>query len=71
LIGQHVDAAVISVRRDVSQLPKVVEACDRLRSVGVQIVGSVLNGAGADIRESETSLPEPSASRHEPQLEQV
>ena len=46
LLGQHVDGAVISVRRDVSRLPKVTEACNRLRSVGVQIAGAVVNGAG-------------------------
>ena len=34
LLGQHTDTALVSVRRDVSQIPKVYSACDRLRSVG-------------------------------------
>jgi capsular exopolysaccharide synthesis family protein len=71
LLGQHADATVISLRRDVSRLPKVLEACDRLRSVGVHIAGAVLNGASADVRESELSLPEPSGSSKDPQLERA
>ncbi len=71
LLGQHADATVMSVRRDVSRLPKVQEACDRLRSVGVEVVGAVLNGASADVRESELSLPAASPKKEDPQLEQV
>jgi tyrosine-protein kinase Etk/Wzc len=71
LLGQHVDAAVISVRRDVSRLPKVNEACDRLRSVGVSIAGAVLNGAAADVRPSEMTSVEPLAAGNEPRLEKV
>lgn len=48
LIGQHVDAAILSVLRDVSKVPKVYEACERLRSVGVTVLGAVVNGVNDD-----------------------
>lgn len=44
IFGQIVDAAVISVRRDFSQIPKVYEACERLNAVGVKVLGAVVNG---------------------------
>jgi len=44
LLGQHVDGAILSVLRNVSKVPKVYEACERLRSVGVEVIGSVVNG---------------------------
>jgi capsular exopolysaccharide synthesis family protein len=49
LIGQHVDAAILSVLRDVSKVPKVYEACERLRSVGITVLGSVVNGVKDDV----------------------
>jgi succinoglycan biosynthesis transport protein ExoP len=48
LIGQHVDAAILSVLRDTSKVPKVYEACERLRSVGITVLGSVVNGVNDD-----------------------
>jgi capsular exopolysaccharide synthesis family protein len=69
LLGQHADVAVISVRRDISRLPKVVEAADRLRSVGVEIAGAVVNGMAMDIREGELQAPHQVGK--EPQLQQV
>jgi capsular exopolysaccharide synthesis family protein len=44
LLGQHVDAVVISVLRDHSKVPKVYEACERLKSVGITVLGAVVNG---------------------------
>ena len=44
LLGQHVDVAILSVLRDVSRVPKVYEAADRLRSVGINLMGVVVNG---------------------------
>jgi polysaccharide biosynthesis transport protein len=49
MVGQHVDAAIISVLRDVSQIPKVYEACERLRAVGITVLGSVVNGVNDDV----------------------
>lgn len=57
LIGQTVDAAILSVRRDISRLPKVKEAAERLRSVGIHVVGAIMNGAGMDIRDTELRSP--------------
>lgn len=50
LLGQHADTALLSVRRDTSRIPKVNEACDRLSSVGVQVMGAVVSGAGVEVR---------------------
>ena len=49
LIGQHCDAAIVSVLRDVSKVPQVYEACERLRSVGITVLGSVVNGVNDDV----------------------
>ncbi len=49
LIGQHVDAAIVSVLRDVSKVPNVYEACERMRSVGITVLGSVVNGVNDDV----------------------
>ena len=56
LLGQYADTALISVRRDVSRIPKVNEACDRLRAVGVHIMGAVLSGAGVEFRQRKLEL---------------
>lgn len=57
LLGQHADAAVLSVRKDVSQVPKVNAACEQLTSVGIPIIGTVLNGVRVELRTG-MSLPE-------------
>jgi Mrp family chromosome partitioning ATPase len=44
LIGQHVDAVIFALLRDVSQMPKVYAACQRLTSLGVCVLGAVVNG---------------------------
>jgi polysaccharide biosynthesis transport protein len=44
LMGQHVDAVILSVMRDVSQAHRVYEAAERLREVGVKVLGAVVNG---------------------------
>ena len=44
ILGQCVDAAVLSVRRDISRIPKVYEASERLRAVGVKVLGAIVNG---------------------------
>lgn len=50
IFGQHVDGAVLSSRRDISQVPKVEEAFSRLRSVGIPVIGSVVNGIASETR---------------------
>ena len=44
IMGQYADGVVLSVLRDVSQVPRVYEACELLRSIGIHILGSVVNG---------------------------
>ena len=58
IFGQFVDGAVVSTRRDQSRLPKVDEATRRLRSLGIHIVGAVVNGARVDSREVLPALPQ-------------
>jgi len=47
IIGQYVDGAILSTLRDVSQVPQVHEAGERLKSVGIRMLGSVVNGVSA------------------------
>jgi len=46
LLARHVDGAVLSVFRNVSDIDAVGEARDRLQGLGVKILGVVLNGLG-------------------------
>jgi capsular exopolysaccharide synthesis family protein len=60
VMGQYVDAAVMSVLRDASRVPKVFEACDRLRGVGVRVMGTVFNGSKQDVKPVNTTKRLPS-----------
>jgi len=44
LIGQHVDAVLVSLMRDVSQMHNVHVACQRFASLGIRVFGAVING---------------------------
>jgi capsular exopolysaccharide synthesis family protein len=44
LLGQHADAVIFSVLRNVSQLPKVYAAYQRVGGLGIPILGAVVNG---------------------------
>ncbi len=48
LLGQHVDAVLLSLLRDVSRSPHVYTASQRLATLGVRLLGAVVNGAAAD-----------------------
>jgi capsular exopolysaccharide synthesis family protein len=48
LIGQHVDAVILSLLRDVSQVPRVYAAGQRLANLGIRVLGVVVNGMGQD-----------------------
>jgi succinoglycan biosynthesis transport protein ExoP len=48
LIGQDVDAVVFSVLRNVSRLPEVFTARERLTGLGVKVLGAVVNGIQGD-----------------------
>jgi succinoglycan biosynthesis transport protein ExoP len=48
LIGQHVDAVLLSLLRDVSQVPRVYAAGQRLTNLGIRVLGAVVNGMGQE-----------------------
>lgn len=56
IYGQYVDVAVLATRKDVSRLPKVDEATRRMQSVGVEVLGAVINGASSDVRASQLKI---------------
>jgi len=43
-IGQHVDGAILIVLRDHSEVRKVYQAIEMLKSMGIRLLGSVVNG---------------------------
>ncbi len=49
-VGQHVDAVIFSLLRDVSRLPSVQAAHERLERLDIRILGAVLNGTTLDRR---------------------
>jgi capsular exopolysaccharide synthesis family protein len=44
LIGQHTDAALLSIMRDVSRMPTVYAAQQRLSALGIRMLGAVVIG---------------------------
>lgn len=50
LVGQQVDGVVISVLQDVSQVPQVRTASDRLAQLNVPVLGAVVSGTTPDVR---------------------
>jgi capsular exopolysaccharide synthesis family protein len=46
LIGQHSDGVVFSIMRDVSRLPQVYAAYERLAVLRIRTLGAVVNGIG-------------------------
>ncbi len=56
LFGQHVDVALLSVLRDISKTPEIYEAVERLKSVGIAVLGTVVNGEAETSRRYNTQL---------------
>ncbi len=50
LVAQHVDGVVFSILQDVSQLPKVQDASERLTQLNIPLLGAVVNGIKPDIQ---------------------
>jgi capsular exopolysaccharide synthesis family protein len=48
IIGQHVDGVLFSLLRDVSRFPNVYAAYERLSSLGIRMLGAVVNGVRQD-----------------------
>lgn len=44
LVGQHVDGVLISIMQNVSQLPKVVTASEKLVQLNIPLLGAVVSG---------------------------
>jgi capsular exopolysaccharide synthesis family protein len=65
IFGQYSDGAILSVRRDHSQMPKISHAAELLRGVGIRIIGAVVNGvpAKADDRIVQLRLIAPKSER--------
>ena len=61
LLGQHVDAVILSVLRDVSRLPAVHAAHQRFNSLGVRTLGAVVIGAPSDVPAMPYQYPQPNA----------
>lgn len=49
LVGQYIDGVIYSVLRDVSRIPKVQAARERLRSLGVRVLGAVMTGVDSEL----------------------
>jgi capsular exopolysaccharide synthesis family protein len=61
LVGQHVDAALFAVLRDVSRVPAVLAAQQKLQSLGVRTLGAVVIGEGVDAYGRGYRIPMPAA----------
>jgi hypothetical protein len=49
MLGQHVDAVVLAVLRDRSQVPRVYAAHQRLTALGIRVLGAVFNKVRSDM----------------------
>ena len=47
LLGRQSDAVILATMRDVSRMPQVSDAVERLQSVGATLLGAVVNGVHA------------------------
>jgi hypothetical protein len=48
LIGRQADAVLLSVLREVSQMPRVYAAQQQLAAVGIRVLGAVVNGTSPE-----------------------
>jgi capsular exopolysaccharide synthesis family protein len=48
-VAQHVDGVIFSVLRNVSQLPRVYHATQRLTGLGIRLLGAVVLGTREDV----------------------
>jgi capsular exopolysaccharide synthesis family protein len=73
IIGQNCDAAILAVLRDFSQVPKIYQAAEQLKGVGVKLIGAVVNGVRAktDTRVVRPHLAAPRVREEEPEEEPV
>jgi capsular exopolysaccharide synthesis family protein len=60
LIGQHVDAVIVSLLRDVSQAPRVYAACQKLATLDIRVFGAVVSGMPSDVYDNSYEYSTPS-----------
>lgn len=67
ICGQYCDGAILSVRRDFSAMPKINEAAELLRGVGIRLIGAVVNGvaSSSDGRVTQLRFITPKAERQQ------
>jgi len=72
-IGQHVDGAILTVLRDHSSVPQIHKAAELLKSMGIHLIGSVVNGvtSKADRRVARLHGLEAQRQRQLPTAEKV
>jgi polysaccharide biosynthesis transport protein len=49
MVAQQVDGVLFAILREVSRLPKVHEAYQKLVTLGVRMLGAVVNGTSGDL----------------------
>jgi succinoglycan biosynthesis transport protein ExoP len=52
LLGQRADAVIVSLMRNLSRSPRVYAAYHRLATLGIRIVGVVVNGVSSEVDEN-------------------
>jgi len=57
VVARHADGVVISLLRDVSEIPRVNSACELLRSFDVRILGAVMIGVPGEVYYAPTITP--------------
>ncbi|QDV72368.1 tyrosine-protein kinase domain-containing protein [Botrimarina mediterranea] len=69
LFGQHCDGAILSVLRDRSCVTKIHQSVELLRSVGVRMVGAVVNGVSSKADRRVTHLQQVTPKSAQKKLE--
>lgn len=59
LLGQQSDAVILATMLDVSRVPQITAAVHRMRSVGVRLLGVVVNGGDVAAPRRRSTLPVP------------
>jgi capsular exopolysaccharide synthesis family protein len=67
-LGQYIDAAVLTVLRDHSEVRKVHEAAETLKRLGIRLLGCVVNGVPLRADRRVVRLHQASAHSRQPQL---
>jgi Mrp family chromosome partitioning ATPase len=57
MLGQQSDAVILSTMLDVSRVPQVAAAVERLRSVGVRLLGVIVHGVAVTPARRRSALP--------------